>query len=78
MSTEYPGARTEMITFGDRVSAFLAVAESGNGPFQRSFWDMSVTASFSTLWISRRNSPATEWSESHLICSRDGTATRSP
>jgi len=33
MSTQYPGARTEMITFGDRVSAFFAVPESGNGPF---------------------------------------------
>jgi carboxymethylenebutenolidase len=33
MVNQYPGARTEMITFGDRVSAFLAVPETGSGPF---------------------------------------------
>ena len=29
----YPGAKTEMVTFGDRVHGFLAVPEQGTGPF---------------------------------------------
>jgi carboxymethylenebutenolidase len=29
----YPGARTSMITFGDRVQGFLAEPEQGTGPF---------------------------------------------
>lgn len=29
----YHGAKTEMISFGNRVSAFLAVPETGSGPF---------------------------------------------
>ncbi|MBM2810186.1 MAG: hypothetical protein HW416_945 [Chloroflexi bacterium] len=29
----YPGARTSMVTFGDRVSGFLAIPETGTGPF---------------------------------------------
>jgi carboxymethylenebutenolidase len=32
-TTTYPGAQTSMITFGDRVKAFLAVPEQGTGPF---------------------------------------------
>jgi len=31
--TTYPGARTSMVTFGDRVEAFLAIPEKGVGPF---------------------------------------------
>ena len=29
----YPGAKTSMVAFGDRVTAFLAVPERGNAPF---------------------------------------------
>jgi carboxymethylenebutenolidase len=29
----YPGAKTEMVSFGDRVQGFLAVPEQGGGPF---------------------------------------------
>jgi carboxymethylenebutenolidase len=29
----YPGAHTSTVTFGDRVEAFLALPETGNGPF---------------------------------------------
>jgi carboxymethylenebutenolidase len=29
----YPGATTAMVTFGNRVEAFLAVPERGSGPF---------------------------------------------
>ena len=32
-TTTFPGAQTSMITFGDRVNAFLAVPEHGSGPF---------------------------------------------
>src|SRR5712692_967803 len=33
LSTAYPGAKTSMVTFGDRVEAFLALPEQGAGPF---------------------------------------------
>src|SRR6266508_2137526 len=33
VQTSYPGAMTSTVTFGDRVSAFLAVPEVGTGPF---------------------------------------------
>jgi carboxymethylenebutenolidase len=33
VGTAYPGAKTSMVTFGDRVEAFLAIPEKGTGPF---------------------------------------------
>jgi carboxymethylenebutenolidase len=33
VDVEYSGAMTSMVTFGDRVEAFLAVPEKGTGPF---------------------------------------------
>ena len=30
---KYPGAVTSTVTFGDRVNAFLALPEKGDGPF---------------------------------------------